>query len=408
MGGKNKKCVYLLLIISFLLCYFSFALGADRGPINSGETKIGIEITGPPYYDTWTFEGQEGNGVIINAVTISGTLDTAIDLYDKYGNLEVRGWQTGYGGDVLEWRLKTTGLYTIVIKDYGQNDTGIYNITFLKMPGAVSSPEDKDGGAIDPGQTLNPGGTINVESDIDAFQFYGYENDHVIINAVTISGALDTAIDLFAPDGNLEVRGWQTGSGGDSLEWKLKQTGLYTIVIKDYGLDASGTFWISLLKIPPDKRPGIYNPFPTNGSAICDLNGSFIWDSVVGATGYDLYFGEDVIEPLEKIYENLLSPIAPFPPMVRCNVYYWYVVAHTPSGDIKGPYWWLNVTCCRGDFDCDGDVDGSDLAIFAADFGRTNCGSSPPCEGDFDGDGDVDGSDLAVFATEFGRVDCLP
>jgi hypothetical protein len=28
---------------------------------------------------------------------------------------------------------------------------------------------------------------------------------------------------------------------------------------------------------------------------------------------------------------------------------------------------------CEGDFDCDGDVDGSDLAIFAADFGRTDC-----------------------------------
>ena len=28
------------------------------------------------------------------------------------------------------------------------------------------------------------------------------------------------------------------------------------------------------------------------------------------------------------------------------------------------------------------------------------------CEGDFDGDGDVDGSDLAVFATDFGRTDC--
>ena len=32
-------------------------------------------------------------------------------------------------------------------------------------------------------------------------------------------------------------------------------------------------------------------------------------------------------------------------------------------------------TLCEGDFDYDGDVDGSDLAIFAADFGRTDC----PC-----------------------------
>jgi parallel beta-helix repeat protein len=28
---------------------------------------------------------------------------------------------------------------------------------------------------------------------------------------------------------------------------------------------------------------------------------------------------------------------------------------------------------CPGDFDCDGDVDGSDLATFAMDFGKTNC-----------------------------------
>ena len=59
---------------------------------------------------------------------------------------------------------------------------------------------------------------------------------------------------------------------------------------------------------------------------------------------------------------------------------------------------------CEGDFDEDRDVDGSDLAVFAADFGRTDC--SGDCEGDFDNDGDVDGSDLAVFAADFGRTDC--
>jgi hypothetical protein len=61
---------------------------------------------------------------------------------------------------------------------------------------------------------------------------------------------------------------------------------------------------------------------------------------------------------------------------------------------------------CKGDFDYDGDVDGTDLAVFAADFGRTNCAVPPPCEGDFDNDGDVDGSDLAVFAADFGRTNC--
>ena len=61
---------------------------------------------------------------------------------------------------------------------------------------------------------------------------------------------------------------------------------------------------------------------------------------------------------------------------------------------------------CEGDFEPDGDVDGSDLAVFAADFGRTDCDTGSICEGDFDNDNDVDGSDLAVFAADFGRTDC--
>jgi hypothetical protein len=65
------------------------------------------------------------------------------------------------------------------------------------------------------------------------------------------------------------------------------------------------------------------------------------------------------------------------------------------------------VAFCEGDFEPDGDVDGSDLAVFAEDFGRTSCDTGPVCEGDFDNDNDVDGSDLAVFAEDFGRTDCL-
>ena len=61
---------------------------------------------------------------------------------------------------------------------------------------------------------------------------------------------------------------------------------------------------------------------------------------------------------------------------------------------------------CEGDFDTDGDVDGLDLTIFAADFGRTGCSDTSLCNGNFDGDGDADGKDLAVFASGFGRTNC--
>ena len=77
----------------------------------------------------------------------------------------------------------------------------------------------------------------------------------------------------------------------------------------------------------------------------------------------------------------------------------WYI------DDIKLPGVFLNT--CEGDFDNDGDVDGSDLAIFAADFGQTDCSLENCCNADFDTDNDVDGSDLAVFVADFGTTDCF-
>ena len=62
---------------------------------------------------------------------------------------------------------------------------------------------------------------------------------------------------------------------------------------------------------------------------------------------------------------------------------------------------------CEGDFDCDGNVDGTDVATFKADFGRNLfnklCTNSNQCKGDFDCDGDVDGTDVATFKADFGR-----
>jgi hypothetical protein len=72
----------------------------------------------------------------------------------------------------------------------------------------------------------------------------------------------------------------------------------------------------------------------------------------------------------------------------------------------------MNQSCspgcdCKSNFDCDGDVDGTDGARFKADFGRTlfsnPCNSQDTCNGDFDCDGDVDGTDGADFKRYFGR-----
>jgi predicted phosphodiesterase len=62
---------------------------------------------------------------------------------------------------------------------------------------------------------------------------------------------------------------------------------------------------------------------------------------------------------------------------------------------------------CEGNFDGDEDCDGTDVAVFKADFGRsqlnTPCRSGYPCNGDFSCDGDVDGTDAVLIKADFGR-----
>ena len=69
----------------------------------------------------------------------------------------------------------------------------------------------------------------------------------------------------------------------------------------------------------------------------------------------------------------------------------------------------LEQDLCEGNFDCDGDCDGTDASTFKVDFGRSTfnnpCNSESQCKGDFDCDNDCDGSDAALFKEDFGRSD---
>jgi hypothetical protein len=83
----------------------------------------------------------------------------------------------------------------------------------------------------------------------------------------------------------------------------------------------------------------------------------------------------------------------------------------TPELDDEYGYGLVNAaalyTCeCKGDFDDDLDVDGSDAFLLKEDFGRSDCTDLTPCHGDFDCDQDVDGTNAFLFKEDFGRESC--
>jgi hypothetical protein len=320
----------------------------DGGDIASGHT---YNFTINPVADTdaFAFYGTAGQAVFIDITADNSSLGPAFYLYRPNRTLEL----TLPGGDMCTHlridahQLEQTGVYTIVLAanlGWGTSPTGGCDISLLLIPGATSSSQDPDGGDIASGHLSNY--TINPVADTDAFTFYGTAGHTVIIDITANNSSLGPAIYLYRPNRTLEL----TLPGGDMCTHlrieahQLEQTGIYTIVIAvslGWGTSPTGGYDLSFVKIPPTPSPGIYNPFPPNEATLIDLSQSFSWDPVSGATGYDLYFGENVIIPLEKIGDNLSSPGMPFPDLEGNNIYYWHVNAHTPSGIVEGVYWWF-------------------------------------------------------------------
>ena len=62
---------------------------------------------------------------------------------------------------------------------------------------------------------------------------------------------------------------------------------------------------------------------------------------------------------------------------------------------------------CEFDFNCDSNVDGTDVDLFLTDFGRNQfndpCTNGNPCNGDVDCNAAVDAFDLTLFLEDFGR-----
>jgi hypothetical protein len=119
---------------------------------------------------------------------------------------------------------------------------------------------------------------------------------------------------------------------------------------------------------------------------VYDPNGTLLWTHQFGTSSADLGTGISVDE--------------------WCNVY----ISGETEGSLGGPYmggdaFWGDAFIAKlslatpGDFDADGDVDGSDFIAWQSHFPLAT--GATLADGDADGDGDVDGADFVVWQTNF-------
>ena len=201
--------------------------------------------------------------------------------------------------------------------------------------------------------------------------------------------------------------------------WEALDISGDTIVVGDAGYSAFGGAFVwthdGIAWIGPDILSGSQPGFQDNFGDSVAIDGDLL---AVGApNGYDHYpggsrpgvayvFGRDSgvwSERLRIVPQDLrLRQFA-----IRTAVSGGIVAAGTPYGDntANGIVYAYDMGCigyCPGDFDHDGDVDGSDLAVIAAEMGTIGCSAATPCQADFDGNGVVDQSDMTTFLIKFG------
>ncbi len=232
--GLDETGAYTLAYTNITTGPHTTAGDLDGGAIASAEIKTG-QMNGVVDFDAFTFTGGAGDRVLIGGLATSGSLNTTFYLYPPTGGPA----ENSTTADRLDHQLLSSGTYTVVMEDFGLDNTGTYSLTMLNVTsGPLTSGADPNGGTLAQGQLRT--GQISPVPDFDAYAFYGTVGDTARISGVTTSGLLNTNIGLYPPGGAAAV----VYTSADLATHVLTSTGYYTVVMEDVALDHTGAYEI--------------------------------------------------------------------------------------------------------------------------------------------------------------------
>ena len=217
--------------LTLFLCTLPAPLFAQT-PIVCGQTLSGA-IGSPAQVVMFSFAATAGEAVVITADATSGTLNARAELYRPSGPLLT---SNGAGNaSTISTVLPESGTYTIHILDFGSDGTGNFDLNLQFTTGRC-------GTAIACGQTLS--GTTTSTARVNSYAFSAAAGEAVIVTADSTSGVMTARAELYGPTGQLVAT---SGVGNAStISASLGLTGTYTILVLDFGLDATGTYDVNL------------------------------------------------------------------------------------------------------------------------------------------------------------------
>ena len=265
---KRNSTVHLWTAI-IVLALVSIPVPLAAAPLVNGGV-ISDAISVPGEQDTHTFEANAGESVQIRvADTSNGPLSPRFELRRPDGSTVTSTSGSSVAHiecPTLACEITQTGTYSIVVSDatQGNEQTGSYNVYFVRLPGA------------DEGGSLINGGVIGDQidlGDLDSYTFEANAGESVQIRVADTSsgGTLSPWLFLYGPDGSLLTS--SSGSGVaeircPTLACGIAATGTYSVVVADatQGGAGTGSYDIYFTRLPGANEGGAL----INGGVISD------------------------------------------------------------------------------------------------------------------------------------------
>ncbi len=231
-------------------------IGTPSGTV-SESLSSSDQLAGPRgaayYFDDYEFEATAGAELTIE--TTSGSFDTFIYVLD--GDCQILDSDDdGSTGtlSLIDFRVPSTGIYTVVVTSFGQYVRGSYTLSVSERD-SVGTLCGEDDVAVESAtgsfsETLTQDDAVDGPrgSDFyyDDYEFYADEGDTILL--ATTAASFDTY--LYLLDQNCTVIGSDDDSGDSTLSLinmeRAPASQIYTAVVTSYSRGTTGSYALSV------------------------------------------------------------------------------------------------------------------------------------------------------------------
>ncbi len=222
----------------------SYGLSLHRlfNPPNAENVEYGkittAEISNLAEMDAYVLNGTAGDKFVVQMLGSEANFDPQVEIYNPQGFLFASGRIANKYIIIDTLKITESGLYTILVTDWGGNDTSSYFISLQRICNIPNAT------------ILDYNSTISAEiinlTEMDAYVFNGTAGDRIIIQMRGKETGFDPRIEIYDPDGSPIISGEISNRLLRLETLKLTESGIYTVLAMDWGGNDIGSYNISI------------------------------------------------------------------------------------------------------------------------------------------------------------------